>query len=392
MGLASHGLQDALFDTLFLPQVERRDRATQDETDPGTDAFLHTDGHAQFKPDVYVPYDTVLAVLASTHDHIADMAQIELGMNRVKGIVIDSFSVLAESFDEMYRPTMPWGSAHYMDPSVPGSLMSEIPATAAYIEAVWERLHNRFPVRSHVVYVYPTAPRRLYGLEGNNPDSWVTLVFGAGVLISSLADRVRLTDAQGQDIPIEVKPTRWLSEPSSQTRLVVIKPQVDLEPQATYTVTVRPGLALIDGQTLDVDWSHSFETPCVDKQKPGCGEQVESEEPPSVAVPSTSSMDEQAEASTPFGGVEAPQAGMMVELLTPGRKPSREGKAPSSGTGATKDDVPARQSDSSKGRLQRVDGRLLWRRRGLDSDDSLLGGRARHRSKRPRMSRREGHS
>jgi hypothetical protein len=271
MGMAAHGLQDAIFDTLFLEQIELYDGGNQDQADPGTDAFLFTDGHLEHRPEIWAPVDDLVETFQDQHGHAVDASEIETGMMRVKVVVIDAFDALAPGFDAMYRPEIPWTAEHYMDPTIPGSLASEIPATAAYIHAIWERLHDRFPVRATVVYRYPDPPGRLRDRVANHVDSWVTLVFGAGAVLGSLnPDTVTLHDPTGEAVGIEVDHTRWLGNAENITRLLVLKPKAELSPNTEYTVTLHPGVELVDGQVLDSPWTYAFQTHCDPPDDPAC--------------------------------------------------------------------------------------------------------------------------
>ena len=118
MGMASHGLQDEIFDTLFLPQIAVHDGAGQDEADPGTDAFLFKDGYLEHKPEPFAPTSDLVEVFADCHNHAVTEQEIRAGMARVKLFVIDTFEGIADGIYDMYRPQLEWTSMHYMDPDV----------------------------------------------------------------------------------------------------------------------------------------------------------------------------------------------------------------------------------------------------------------------------------
>ena len=73
MGCASHGLQDTLFDSLFLYQIEERDGAGQDFADPGTDGFLVLDEHVRFQPEEDIPMETLLELYAGLEEEITEV-------------------------------------------------------------------------------------------------------------------------------------------------------------------------------------------------------------------------------------------------------------------------------------------------------------------------------
>ena len=79
VGMALHGLQDEIFDTFFLEQVAHFDGASQDIVDPGLDAIMVVDGIAQAKPEIFLPTDELVDVLASSFGVEVDASVIEEG-------------------------------------------------------------------------------------------------------------------------------------------------------------------------------------------------------------------------------------------------------------------------------------------------------------------------
>lgn len=261
IGLACHGLQDEIFDSIFLHHIREHDGEGQDAADTGTDAMLFTDGYLRFKPPQWAPLDDLIAVFAG-EGHAVDAETIEAGMMRVKFLVIDNFHTLAPTFDRRYRPLLPWTAEHYVDPAVPGSLAAEIPATAAFIEALWDRLHGRPPVAAIVGHPYPDGRRRLLSRAPESAGSWVTLVLGIGARVGSVsADRVHLEGPDGP-VPFALHHTRWGGSPDDWTRIVQLRPQVELAADTAYTVRLDPGFELIDGRRMEEAWQHTFRTRC----------------------------------------------------------------------------------------------------------------------------------
>jgi hypothetical protein len=284
MGLAAHGLQDEMFDSVFLYELEERDGAGQERSDPGTDAFLFTDGWLQYKPPLYAPFEDLPEIFLRAHGHAVTPSTLRSGMNRVKVLVIDGFHALAPVLDAEHRPHLPWTAQHYVDPAVPGSLAAEIPATGAHLQAIWDRFHGRFGLEELAVHTWPDVPRRLRGTQPGHVDGWITLIFATGVRVGSLTpETVLLTDADGLAVPVRVVGTRWGGSPEDSSRLVRLQPEVELAPNAAYTVTLHPGVALLDGQTLQNAWSFSFLTACVEGD-PACPPEPTGGEPPRPPV------------------------------------------------------------------------------------------------------------
>lgn len=281
MGGAAHGLQDELFDSLFLFQLMEHDGQGQDAADPGTDAFLFTDGHLRFRPPLYAPFEHLPTVFERAHGHAVTPRTIENGLQRVKFLVIDNFSALAPGFDEEYRPLLPWGSQHYLDPAVPGSLASEVGPTAAYMQALWDRLHGQHALPAVVTWSYPDGGRRLRSVRSGTVDGWITVVFGVGARVGSLSpDTVRLLDADGAPVAVRVQHTRWGGSPDDSTRLVRLLPEADLAHDSVYTVEIGAGVQLMDGRVTVETWSTPVRTPCADPAAEGCADPEPAPFPP----------------------------------------------------------------------------------------------------------------
>ncbi|MCA9546575.1 MAG: hypothetical protein KC613_19355, partial [Myxococcales bacterium] len=88
IGTACHGLQDELFDSLFLLQIREKDGRGQEEADPGTDAFLQVDGHLRFFPEVWLPAEALVQVFAARGIEVTPNT-MERGLRLVSSVVIN---------------------------------------------------------------------------------------------------------------------------------------------------------------------------------------------------------------------------------------------------------------------------------------------------------------
>ncbi len=266
MGCASHGLQDSIFDSLFLSQVEERDGAGQEETDPGTDGFLALDGYLRFVPEPYVPMSTVLELYEVLPEEITEGVIDEAVSAVTAAYINDELGIaVAEALGGLYAEDMPWGREHYMDPEVPGSLRSEIYPTLRYQQALWARLHGELSADDVTIYAFPEQPRRLRSGDADTVDSWVSLIFGAGVRYEG--DLAELLDDRGEVVPFTQADTRWGAE---HTRLIRLLPEQDLNPGGWYTARMRAGAELIGGQTSAETWELSFQVACEVEGDPTC--------------------------------------------------------------------------------------------------------------------------
>ena len=266
LGAASHGLQDEIFDSLFLPQIQLHDGAGQEEADPGTDGFLALDELIRFAPtSVFLPYDTLLELYAVLGAHI-DRDTIERSVRVMELVYLDHANGLqvARTLGEQYKDVIPWARDHYLDPDVPGSLLSEVAPTQRYMEALWRRLHGVPAADTPVIFAYPASPRRLRSHVAGPPDAWVTLIFSAGVryedAVATWAER------DGQAVDFEQQNTRW---GGTWPRLVRLLPRQDLRPGGWYAAGVSPDLPLIDGSTA-AEYSFEFQVECTQDSQAAC--------------------------------------------------------------------------------------------------------------------------
>jgi MYXO-CTERM domain-containing protein len=264
MGCASHGMQDEIFDSLFLHHVEHQDAGSQDNADPGTDGFLALDGYIHFSPDQYIPMETLLELYAVLPENVTEQTVLDAVKIMTSTYVNDGLGpAIAASLGEEYEADLPWTRIHYLDPEVPGSLRAEVFPTARYLEALWKRLHGELSPEDTVIYTFPDPPRRLYGVEAASPDPWVTLIYGIGVSKSSVAATWKAEgeapEEPGPDVPFLLKGTRW---GSYWTRLHRLQPQVSPTPAQWYEVIWGPGAERIDGPVTSEPYAFTFQAPC----------------------------------------------------------------------------------------------------------------------------------
>ena len=263
MGIAAHGMQDEVFDTLFLRKTLEAEGTDQDLIDPGIEFIFLEDGHSELRPDIFLPETDLLRVYQHPDVNLdVDPTAMHTGMLLVRHGVIGLQNAREQLHTESWRERLPWSQHHYMDPQVPGSYGFEIPVMGPYYDALWHRLHDAFRLDDVVIATVPGESERLLSNDSTSVDSWVTLIFGYGVYRDSMtADNVRLVDADGAPVPIDIAGTRWGSS-NSAGRLVQLQPQVDLEPDREYTAILGPGLRLIDGSIVEEEIRYRFLSAC----------------------------------------------------------------------------------------------------------------------------------
>ncbi len=258
MGCGSHGLQDTIFDSLFLYQVTEHDGMGQEESDPGTDGFLVMDNHVRFIPEQDIPMDVLLELYADIDPDINErVIRDAVGLVTSFYINEDIGIPVATTIGEEHEDIIPWTRTHYMDPEVPGSLRAEIWPTMRYQQALWRRLHGEFNANDVAVFAYPESKRRLLTHDHTQTSSWASVVFGAGVQYQP--GMIELLGPDGQGVPFTQGNTRWGAE---YTRLIRVMPDESLVPGAHYTMRMPAGATLIDGQVTSEAYEVGFQVSC----------------------------------------------------------------------------------------------------------------------------------
>ena len=256
MGAASHGLQDELFDSLFLFRVEEEDEQGQDAIDPASDGFLAIDEELRFFPEMHLPLEILLDIYAPLDENITEeVIQDSVSLMLSLYVNQENGPVLAAQLAQNHLEDLSWSRLHYLDPDIPGSLHSEIIPSAAYMEAIWERLHMRFEPNDFLIATYPQQYRRLNGIDHNSAESWITAIFGTGVNREAL--QAQWTRKNGEAIPFVLEGTRW---GHTWTRLLRLIPQESLSYHQKYEISIFDVIAQ-DGSS---GTSLSFEalSPC----------------------------------------------------------------------------------------------------------------------------------
>ncbi|MEL6177738.1 MAG: MYXO-CTERM sorting domain-containing protein [Myxococcota bacterium] len=266
MGCAAHGLQDEVFDTLFLYQVDEHDNQGQSEADPASDGFLGRDAHLRFFPKAWMPMETLLELYADLPEAISEEVIVDSVDILLLYVGEDGFGAdIAQGLADIHEPNMPWTRAHYLDPNIPGSLRAEIPPTMRYLQALWKRLHGELGPDEVIISAYPDLPRRLLSGDARSPDSWVSVIFGAGVRYRDL--QPSFTDDMGVEVAHDLRNTRW---GNSWPRIVRVVPTLTLEAGGWYTVGIEPGAEVINGSTLEQRWSFRFQVECSEDNTDDC--------------------------------------------------------------------------------------------------------------------------
>ncbi len=255
MGMAAHGLQDEIFDSLFLYQVEHFDGLGQDEVDPATDGFLFLDGLSPKVPASWFPGELLVELYSELgHGISSDLLQRSSDVLCSIYLNDDMGPKVLQVLGETQEPRLPWMREHYLDLAIPGSIASEIEATARYMESIWSRLHGVAIADTSIITSFPKDQGQILGFDSGSVDSWVTMIYGSGVKKDSVEYQIQ--DESGQNLSFETRGTQWGSVWTRLHRLVM---QTDLQPGFQYSASLLPGHQLIDGSVSSKTQTVVFE-------------------------------------------------------------------------------------------------------------------------------------
>jgi hypothetical protein len=262
MGVAQHGMEDEVFDSIFMRKSIEVEGAGQDYLDPGTDFLLVEGGTTKLTPEVYYP-DDITAVYATMGIEV-DERWIKSGTRIVRDVVIGLVEnpETVKGLADEYRDDITWAALHFLDEDTPGSHAFEISLVAPYVASIWHRLHGQILPSDVIIGQVPPRGQRLLANSSASVDSWVSIFLGVGVLTRTLtAANVQVVDAIGEPQDVEIGWVIW-SGADDDTRLIQIRPVTDWVSGAEYTVTLGAKIETVAGTALGLPFQVTFNTAC----------------------------------------------------------------------------------------------------------------------------------
>jgi len=278
-GMASHGMADEHFDSLFMERSRCYDAGwTMDDVaslDTASDVLFMAQVGGVPTPEPYLPTDALAAVYArAMPDLPLDLEGLEWG-NRLLHIAVASVDALRQNEEriETFTALYPWSAERFLDATTPGSPPTEAAAVAAYWQALWQRLQGTATFEQPVAMMTPAPGSFGHATTSDKPEGRLHLAFAHGVSAATL-DRVSVTRADGAVVDAEV--SHFYGDYS---HAVLVRPDQDWETDTDYVLTVGQGLADLHGRVSPAPWSATFSTrpepavtdPVPDDPVVGCG-------------------------------------------------------------------------------------------------------------------------
>lgn len=246
LGMASHGMADQVFDSLYGERVKAYDGALG-EFDTASDIIMMSNFEPMNAPGDWVPYDTFDQVYDEV-GYDVDPAKMMQGQMYLR-IAVNAVAVFSQMPDEVAEAAapFPWGSEHLLDAEVEGSPPCEGEVIARYWRVLWAMAHGQ-PLPGPVMATLPADGGANHPIDSSSLESWVSVVFSRGLESDPLsADSFHVVpDAGGPEVPITI----WHYY-GQDAHVVHLRPQEDLAPDTVYRVSVDPEIVTIHGEVLD---------------------------------------------------------------------------------------------------------------------------------------------
>lgn len=268
MGLASHGMGDQVFDSLYMQRAYVYDAASDWANlsmDTSTDVAISAITGGQTVQETWIPYDQMVPLMADAG--IAVDAETLSDGQDLTHIAI-SFGIAgagSASMQAQHATDFPWAYEHILDIGVAGSPQWEARVVAKYWQVRWARLHGENEAIEPVIYTFPQGGGFDHETDPARVESRVTLVFSRG-LVSDLVipDFFTVTDADGNNYPV----LPWVFY-GYGSHAVHLSSETGWPDDTDFVVTASAGVPYIDGTYSETAHSFTFSTkdPPVEAEK-----------------------------------------------------------------------------------------------------------------------------
>ena len=181
MGLASHGMADQVFDSLFMERSKQYDTWGEGLTgslDGASDVLLVHATAPQTAPEVWFPEELFEDLLQQAHTHEVSAQTMARGQILL-GAAIQWVTSASQDPEQIrdYRNNYPWASQHLLDDTMPGAPPCEGEIIAGYWEHLWELLNNEATPEPRVFATMPELRARAHHPLMQDVESRITVVF-----------------------------------------------------------------------------------------------------------------------------------------------------------------------------------------------------------------------
>jgi hypothetical protein len=266
LGLASHGMADQLFDSMYMERSRIYDAehgwADQNTSlDTAQDIVFAALTGAQVVPNGSIPehFPDLFARLGIDVDMdtlVAGQSRLELAVNGVGGLsTVDATVAINEE-------AFPWGCSHLLDESVPGAPPFEAEVVARYWTHLWNEIHGELGVLE-VIASFPLANSLGHSPDPGDIESRLSLVFSRGLTDEDVHEdhfRVHTTE---RDLAVDLDLFY-----GNHSHVVNIEPEAGWTENSEHVLTISDALVATDGRTMGTPHTQIFSTVPVPSANP----------------------------------------------------------------------------------------------------------------------------
>jgi hypothetical protein len=266
-GLASHGMADQVFDSLYMQRAKVYDASSDwagKSMDEATDVLWASLTEAQPVPPRWVPVEAFTTLFLDTGHHRVDEETMLRGQN-LAGFAVSVVGMLAQDREAVrdYSAQFPWATSHLQDALTAGRPELEAELIASYWQRHWGRLNGDTSAFSTaeglVLGTIPAGGGAGLGRELGSVESRISIAFARRFMRSDVtADHFRIEDSSGRAVPFEV--SLFYGDHSHVVHLI---PMEELAADETYSVTVDAGLRFAEDASMPAPYTFQVSTKLV---------------------------------------------------------------------------------------------------------------------------------
>jgi hypothetical protein len=250
MGMASHGMCDQIYDSMYLTRSGVYDEGSPGSSiglDGSSDVCFAAETGPLYAPELWVPDEVMAQIMLDAAGHEVEPSVIHDGQALV-AFSLYFVSDVSQDPDEvaLHHEAYPWACAHQVDEDVPGNPPAAAPVVAAYWERLWSRLHGDDTLDEPLLASFPAldglAPER----DGESIESMVSFVVARGLHQDTVGvETIAVRDSDGKDVPVDIHLYY-----GHNSHVVNLRPVDGWTGGLDHTVVAGDGLLTWDGEAV----------------------------------------------------------------------------------------------------------------------------------------------
>ncbi|MGB0639562.1 MAG: hypothetical protein ACPGTU_09520, partial [Myxococcota bacterium] len=257
MGLASHGMADQVFDSMYMERsrVYDADFGWSDGSaslDTSQDIVFANLTYAQEPPEPLLP--EILPTLFGNMGVEVDMETLQTGQEWLDVAVLGVAGMSeVSSLVEMHTASFPWGCSHLLDENMPGAPPFEARMVARYWDSLWDDLKDN-QRDLEVIGWWPPNGTMGHPQAAGDVESRLSLIFNRGLYLDAVTpEYVGVTAA---DRTVDVSLDLFYRDHSHVVNVSPVDGWLDNE---DHQLLVTEMIAT-DGRTLTSNFTLDFST------------------------------------------------------------------------------------------------------------------------------------